>query len=507
MSFRDFGEGGEVIRPSLQTIFNNVNLDEELTDNDGSFTTISVSGRALAQTQTTLLNPTHKHGGFYQQSRLEPRIITVRYKISAKTNEKFRQMFNRLNRILAEEEKRIEFTDENAFFVGSYYEAEDFDENSNVIVSSFSFICADPYKYDKVVYQATFQDDVAVVPNDGTAECEPIFELTAKEKATFAVISNGAEEYNLIGTPSDDDVVVVDEKTSVLYENGSTINTWITPVTLDVVDSNHIDHIDGVMGTDGAGIRPETWGTVGQKQRGAGALKELSQPIQDFEIETTFDIISRREEENWRMGIMLFDEFMNNIGMIGLKDDSRHYKRRTPLARIGPYRGGGPSNGYLIGDADRFDNARDTTLFYLRFRREGKTFNVYIGEWMSQRHVRQWTGTYHDVANEYMGRLKYISLYITSYQDRVRPSRLRMNSVEVFELTKATVDQTPYIIYPGDVITFDHSTADILLNGESRKDLKDFGGSFFKLKKGLNTLTVTPENTFNAKVTYRERYR
>src|SRR5690606_15713859 len=81
-----------------------------------------------------------------------------------------------------------------------------------------TFICPDPYKYGpEKTYE--FQDS-GVVENEGTAEAEPIIELTATQKATFAMISNGIEEYNLIGTPSDDDVVVVDEKTSVLYENG-----------------------------------------------------------------------------------------------------------------------------------------------------------------------------------------------------------------------------------------------------------------------------------------------
>src|SRR5690606_33143609 len=115
------------------------------------------------------------------------------------------------------------------------------------------YILRDKYKYgaEKTVETTS---DTFVVENNGTAETEPIIELTATEKATFAMISNEIEEYNLIGTPADDDVVVVDEKTSVLYENGSTINTWISPVTLDVVDSHFIDYIDGVMGTDGAGI-------------------------------------------------------------------------------------------------------------------------------------------------------------------------------------------------------------------------------------------------------------
>jgi len=215
------------------------------------------------------------------------------------------------------------------------------------------------------------------------------------------------------------------------------------------------------MGTDGAGIRARSYGT-GEELHGPAVFKEIS-PIQDFEIETTFDIISRREVENFRMGINFLDENMNMLGHIGIKDNSRIYKRRTPLARYGPYRGPGRSNGNLIGDSKKNDQAREATLFYLRAKREGNTFDFYIGEWQSHRHIRSWHEIYRDINNEYIGRLKYITLYIASYADRVTPARLRINSVEVFELTKATVDQTPYIIYPGDIVEFDHVTKDILL--------------------------------------------
>src|SRR5690606_32814846 len=298
-----------------------------------------------------------------------------------KDKEELRKKIDAVSAIIETTEKvPIIFPDQpDMTYYGEYAGVEEDVEYHHVgIHRGTIYILRDKYKYgaEKTVETTS---DTFIVENNGTADAEPIIELTATQKATFAMISNG-EEYNLIGTPADDDVVVVDEKTSVLYENGSTIDTWITPVTLDVVDSHFIDRIDGVMGTDGAGIRPETWGTVGQKQRGAGALKELSEPIQDFEIEPTFDVLSTREIENWRMGIMLLDECMRNSGMIGLKDNSRNRKRRTPLARIGPYRGSGRGSAYLIGDADRYDNARATTFFSVRFRREGKAFSVYIGE-------------------------------------------------------------------------------------------------------------------------------
>src|SRR5690606_37443297 len=115
--------------------------------------------------------------------------------------------------------------------------------------------------------------------------------------------------------------------------------------------------------------------------------------------------------------------------------------------------------------------------------------------------------TYIDRHNDYQDRLKYVQIHIGKYADTPNAFHPKINHIRVYELSQALVDQTPYIIYPGDIIEFDHATKDIRLNGESRKDLKAFGGSFFKLKKGINTLTVTPESTFNTKITYRERYK
>src|SRR5690625_4217457 len=196
---------------------------------------------------------------------------------------------------------------------------------------------------------------------------------------------------------------------------------------------------------------------------------------------------------------------MNPIGEVGIKDNSRTYKRRVPLAVAGQ-RSNTYGQGRIAGDqSDYTNNARDTTLFYLRVKREGQKFSFYIGEWQSQRHIRKWEGTFRDIDNKYQGKLKYVTLFIGSYQDRVRPSRLRINSVEVFELSQTEEDQTPYIIYPGDIVTFDHVNADVLLNGELSKDT--FFGDFFELNKDVNTLTVSPSNTFDAQVKFRERWR
>src|SRR5690625_2911946 len=83
---------------------------------------------------------------------------------------------------------------------------------SNIIYRAvLTFICPDPFKYgeEKII---EFSEDSAIIENKGTATAKPIIELTAKEKSTFAMVTLGDEQYNLLGEPADTTEVVVDEK-------------------------------------------------------------------------------------------------------------------------------------------------------------------------------------------------------------------------------------------------------------------------------------------------------
>ena len=460
---------------------------------------------AWAPVERNLITVIGMSGAHLSHSKRQVRQITVPVFLMAENFSDLQKIKEDMAEwLIHDEAKELIFNDEPDRVYYALVDGNlDLDELVRWGEGEITFICPDPFKYgpEKTLH---FPADIVEVENEGTAETEPIFELTAKEKTTFAMVSNGDDEdsqYNLIGTPADDDVQVVDTRTSVLYENGKSLDTWST-ATPNLLDEHFIKNIGGEMTTDDAGIRANGYGT-GDKLHGPAIFKEIS-PIQDFEIETTLDIISRREEDNFRLGINFLDENMNMLGTLAIKDNSRTYKRRVPLARYGPYRGA--SAGYLIGDSKKNDKARETTLFYLRVKREGKRFEFYIGEWQNQKHVRNWTGKYNDKNNDFQGKLKYITLFIAKWGDRPNPTRLRINSVEVFELAQATVDQTPYILYPGDVVTFDNKEADILVNGEPRMDLKNFGGSPFKLKKGKNMLIVSPMDAFETRIRFRDKY-
>lgn len=478
-------------------LFNGIDLTEYLRIKD-------ISGRGLSPSELDLIDVPGMDGAYFQDKKKPVRPIEIEANIKADNRDELRVKIDKLNGILSVNEPvPISFFDEpNMTYYGIPQETGEDNEFTFMHEGLLTIICPDPYKYaPEKEGTSGFQNTVT---NEGTADAYPVFELNVLAPITFAMIQNQDDEYIMIGEPADDDIQAVDTRETVLYENGSTVDEWTATENRDFIsDDSNITSLDGIMGNDDAGIRLDSYGTPGDRQRGAVIYKELDNAIQDFVVESTFDINSRFEHENWRMMIYLLDENMNNIGHIGLKNNSRLQKRRVPLAQLGRHLEGVT----LLGDSSpRIDNAPDLTLFYLRFKREGDRFSVYMGHWRNNRHDTSWEEEYRDVDSEYLGKLKYISLFIGSYQDRSTPSRLRINSVEVSELSTAVEDQTPYIAREGDTIIFDHQNEEMLLNGEDVTRDKDFGSSYFKLKKGENTLIMYPDDDVEGTLRYRERY-
>src|SRR5699024_8596601 len=113
----------------------------------------------------------------------------------------------------------------------------------------------DPYIYGPS-RTLTFPADIVEVENEGTAEADPVFEMTAKEKATFAMISNNNDEYNLIGKPAEVDEQVVDTRTLLLEERGQTLDSWTGAGT--EIDGGVVA---GSLNTDNDGITVPSYGS------------------------------------------------------------------------------------------------------------------------------------------------------------------------------------------------------------------------------------------------------
>src|SRR5690606_11391601 len=376
--------------------------------------------------------------------------------------------------LIHSEPKELIFKDEPDRVYYAVVDGElELDEIFSTGRGEITFICPDPYKYgpEKTVETTS---DTFIVENNGTAEAEPIIELTAAERATFAMVSLGEEEYNLIGHPADIDEEVVDTRTLLFREDGSTLNTWTSAGTS--VDGGVVT---GAFGTDGAGITIPNYGT-GSSWHGPALIKEI-QPVQDFEVVAHLQMRTTAPNQTSRIEVYLFDENMNVLGKMAVVDNARDKHVKKGEARIGPYVGKGVN--YLIS-SQNYQYNWDYFFGMLRIRRVGKEFEFYITRiHTNTQHVFSLKETYIDHSNYYAGKLKYIQIHAATYGDTPKSYSTKFFTVSAYELAQTLVDETPYILYPGDVVTFDHSTDDILINGEPRMDLKNFGGSFFKLTK------------------------
>src|SRR5690554_4783390 len=109
---------------------------------------------------------------------------------------------------------------------------EDFERFVNLRQVTIQFLCLDPYSYGEE-QTIEFQSDSVIIENKGTAETEPIFELTAKEPTTFAMVSNG-DEYMMIGKPADIDEQPFEKYERVFYTNADSLVGWTTASNSDI---------------------------------------------------------------------------------------------------------------------------------------------------------------------------------------------------------------------------------------------------------------------------------
>jgi len=486
-----------------------VDLAEHLTDaNDfynDYFIVNSVSGRGIVAEENEIIPVAKMDGAYASYSRTPVRYLDVAITAKGKDENSLHKKIERLDDLMPRgKDLVITFADEvDREYYGRLSDVQG-EFLSNIIYRAvLTFVCPDPYKYGEEK-EESFTDDSIIIDNKGTATAKPIIELTAKEKSTFAMVTLGDEQYNLIGQPSDVDVETIDTRNAIFNERGETLNQW------DGSSGAQIDNglVTGdQLGFDGTGIHPLSYGDAGSwdKWYGPALIREINS-IQDFEVEMRLRVSSDRPSDLYRIEFYLYDENMNVLGKMAIRDAAQHNTRYAAEGRIGEFMGAGKN--YLISQENYL---REETHFHgmVRMRRIGKRFEFYVAKLKTGeeegRHYDSLNVIYNDVENEYQGKLKYVQINICRHAQGTRPSVPRINAIKVTELTEEVVDKTPYIIYPDDVITFDHVNADVLLNGELSKDT--FFGDFFELKKGQNHLTITPEDTFDTVVKYRERYR
>lgn len=217
---------------SVAMIFDGSLLEEHL---DG-YQTLTVKGReAISYNLDSSGVIPGRDGEIVTGKSLPPRLLEIRYRLEAETNEEFQFKFRKLNALLeADEEVPIQFRDDPTItYYGQLSEMSEVPEDRNVAVSSFVIYCSDPYKYE---------DERRVAGNPATLYLLTPYKVHPKEislhlnsVATKITVDNTTTGRHIIldgdYKPGDNIVIRIEDK--IITQNGQNIMN-----NLDFVDSD-----------------------------------------------------------------------------------------------------------------------------------------------------------------------------------------------------------------------------------------------------------------------------
>lgn len=201
------------------------------------YRTLTVEGREALSPEVLTYETGIRDGSTLQGKRYPARIIRITYQLIAATNEDFRAAYNKLARILDVENAELIFNDEkDKFFVGTPCLIGEVEPGKNSVVGVFEILCADPFKYSVIEYEAeaaldsssvlidyegtykAFPRLVAEFPSEeeASADGETVTGLTGNGDCGYVAFFNEDEKIIQLGDPDEVDGETAYEKSQTL---------------------------------------------------------------------------------------------------------------------------------------------------------------------------------------------------------------------------------------------------------------------------------------------------
>ena len=161
------------------------------------YRTLSVTGREALSPELITYETGVRDGARLLNKRFSIRIITVKYQLIAKSNEAFREAYNKLGKILNVENAELIFNDEqDKFFKGTPSLIGAVDAGKNAVIGEIEFTCNDPFKYSVIEYEAeaSTEEGSILIDYNGTYKAYPTLE------AHFYKETDVAEDGETAGT-------------------------------------------------------------------------------------------------------------------------------------------------------------------------------------------------------------------------------------------------------------------------------------------------------------------
>lgn len=297
-NFIDVNEVSENMLPSEALQINGQYIEELI---DG-YRTLSVSGREALSSEIETFSTGIRDGTNVRYKRYPERILIIRYQLKAETADDFREKFNVLGRILSCEDAELIFNDEqDKFYIGTPHEIGEIEPGNNAVIGEFTILCADPFKYSVLEYEAEnpIDENTILIDYGGTYRAYPVLEadffnesdinddgssgtLTGKGECGFVAFFNENQRIIQLGDVDEKDGVNQYEKSqTLLNQTFKNTNAWsVSAASLwKINQGNPLQTSVRQLGSIGIGVAsyteakvPETTsGTILSKQTTGGA--------------------------------------------------------------------------------------------------------------------------------------------------------------------------------------------------------------------------------------------
>lgn len=249
---------------------------EYLEDLVPGYRTLSVSGRESLSPEIESFHTGIRDGSSRKSRRYQERIITVKYQLVAKSNEEFREAYNKLGGILNTEDAQLIFRDEpDKYFIGTPSLIEEVEPGRNAVVGELEFLCLDPFKYSVVEYEAIpdmLQGSI-LLDYHGTYKSFPVLEadfyretdtsadgsasnlLTGKGDCGFVAFFNETKKIIQLGDPDEVDTEEKYQKSQTLVSAGfEGVSGWGSAAQAQWTQNGSVELISKAVQTGNVGM-------------------------------------------------------------------------------------------------------------------------------------------------------------------------------------------------------------------------------------------------------------
>lgn len=287
------------------------------------YRTLNVQGREALSPDVLTYTTGVRDGSRLQSKRYPERIITVTYQLVAESNEAFREAYNKLGGILNVENAELIFDDEpDKFFIGTPCIIDAVNPGRNAVVGKFEILCADPFKYSVIEYEAEPNLDEASILIDygGTYKAYPILEADfykedeASEDGETVNALTGAGDCGYVAFFTEDEKIIqlgdpdeVDREEAAYPKSQTLVNAQFT--------------------------QANSWGSAAKSQWAVNSGVTSSNVVEQagaFEM----GVASYATPKPQTSGLLLTATSKSNVPHINYKVTARAYSRTADAVRV-----------------------------------------------------------------------------------------------------------------------------------------------------------------------------